>query len=233
MQTQAPSTAAWAPGPREPALGPGELHVWLADVTDLPDGVTHSLSPMERARAARILDQRKGERWARSRGVLRDLLARYLETAPGALRFQTGVRGKPYLAVSGSALAFSVSHSAALAAIALAADGEVGIDVQAKSPQRDASRLARRAFGATAARRLQSAAPGARERAFVRMWVRHEAARKCAEEGIWAGGEPADRSGASAPRARWLHELELDSPAAAAVCWTRVPRELRCWTWTA
>src|SRR4029077_8610642 len=133
-----------------------------------------SLSSDERERAARFVSERAGGLWARSRGVLRDLLGRYLECQPRALRFATSAHGKPGVAVSGSAsaIAFNVSHSGAVALYAFARPGGVGVDVEARRRRGDPSAIARRAFGDRQAQRLRDRPAHLRQRDFAAMWVR-------------------------------------------------------------
>jgi hypothetical protein len=58
------------------------VHVWRADVDADDDVLVELLSAEERGRAERFLEECAGRRWARSRGVLRALLGRYLQEDP-------------------------------------------------------------------------------------------------------------------------------------------------------
>src|SRR5271166_4052301 len=105
-----PATAdrSWTPGPPEPRLAQGAVHVWRADLQAVPDELAGALCPEERARAGRLLSERDRRLWARSRGVLRALLGQYLRRDPSALRFAAGAHGKPELRddAAGSTAAF-------------------------------------------------------------------------------------------------------------------------------
>lgn len=225
------ATLRWPAGPRKPELAAGALHVWAADLSAVPQAATASLSADERDRAARFLSSRAGDLWARSRGVLRDLLGTYLECEPRALRFATSAHGKPSLTAPGSAsaIAFNLSHSGVVALYAFAQAGQVGIDAEARRRRGDPSAVARRAFGDRQAQRLRDRPPHSRQRDFAAMWVRHEALRKCSGQGIW---DPAPEGGHTAARNLWVADLRPGPQALAAVCWQRAPRELRCWTWS-
>src|SRR5262249_26006911 len=87
----------WEPGPPDLRLTDGVLHVWRADLDAVPGEVTELLSARGRARAGRLRSPLKAERWSRGRGVVRELLGRYLETDPRTLRLKTGAPGKPVL----------------------------------------------------------------------------------------------------------------------------------------
>src|SRR5947209_10869618 len=78
----------WRPGPRHPRLAERVVHVWRADLTLASDELLDVLSTDEHARAERILSRRTAALWARSRGVLRSLLGRYLESDPSTIRFE-------------------------------------------------------------------------------------------------------------------------------------------------
>jgi 4'-phosphopantetheinyl transferase len=196
--------------------------VWRADLAAVGDGPSELLDDGERARAARMI--RGGDRllWTRARGVLRALLGRYLQTDPAMLRFASGTHGKPALA-DHERLSFNLSHSGQIALYALTDTGAVGIDVEVARRSRDVLALAVRAFGAAQAERLAAVEPPLREREFLRLWTRREAALKCRGTGI--GCSP---TGEIEPR---ILELDVGSSAAAAVALECPTRELRQWDW--
>jgi 4'-phosphopantetheinyl transferase len=167
--------------------------------------------------------ERDGELWASARGVLRALLGRYLGRDPHTLRFATGAHGKPKL-LGAPMLSFSLSHSGPLALYAVTDTGAVGIDVEIARRSLDVLALAKRAFGASQAERLAEVEPSLREREFLRLWTRHEAALKCRGTGIGAGR-------AVDPPEPWTAELEISPYVAAAVARQAPPRTLRCWEW--
>jgi 4'-phosphopantetheinyl transferase len=237
----------WSPGPLDPRLGPGALHVWRVDLDVLGDGVAESLDDAERERAEHIMSPRRRELWSRSRGTLRTLLGRYLRVDPSAIELTVGKHGKPRLRASHRpAPAFSLSHSASLALFAFVADGEVGVDLElagAAHEQGSADArlsLARRRFGTDAAQRLARMDGAPREREFLRLWVRDEAKRKWRGTGIGvgetAGGDPpatGDRlttGGSSA--GPWVADLDVGPRAAAALALGSRASELLQWEWT-
>jgi 4'-phosphopantetheinyl transferase len=214
-------------------LTDGAIHVWRADLTAEAGELDDPLCDEERERAARIVNERDGELWSRSRGLLRALLGRYLQRDPRSLRFATGEHGKPALARDAdepsrsAAPSFNLSHSGQLALYAFSAAGAVGVDVELARRPIDEVAIAARALGAAEARRLQALAPDERRREFMRAWTRHEATLKCLGVGI-GGAEDA-----IAGRVTWIAQLELGADAAAAVAAERPARELRCWDWRA
>jgi 4'-phosphopantetheinyl transferase len=169
----------------------------------------------------------------RARGVLRALLAGYLNVEPATVAFRLGAHGKPALHIPGvqSALSFNMSHSGPLALYAFTAAAAVGVDVQsARARPIDELAIASRALGTEVWRRLAALAPAERRDDFLRAWTRHEAACKCGGTGIWARrGRGGERN-----HVQELSVLELDvgSGAAGAVALEHDPHELRCWSWS-
>ena len=162
----------WSPGPPDPGLGKGAVHVWRADLEAVDDELGRLLCEEERARAERLLSRGARRRWARGRGVLRALLARYLGLDPRALEFSLGEHGKPMLETGGARpLQFNLSHSGELALYAVSDAGTVGIDVERSRRRTGELGIAARVLGDAEAKRLRMLDPEARTREFLRAWV--------------------------------------------------------------
>jgi len=215
----------WARGPQHPELAAGVVHVWRAELTSVAPDLGDLLSEEERARAERILNKQEGELWRRSRGLLRELLGRYLQLEPASLRFIVGEHGKPELAQN--RLPFNMSHSGEFALYAFSDAGAVGVDVEVARRPVDEVAIAARMLGEGVAQRLQALNPATRRREFLRAWASHEAELKCLGVGI---GEPGAATVGNRP---CVVELELGSSAGGAVATERQARELRCWDWPA
>jgi 4'-phosphopantetheinyl transferase len=231
--TRSPARSAiWAPGPRRPVLPPRAVHVWRVDLTAVSDSVTAALSPDERARMGRFVRVDDGRRWARARGVLRALLARYLHVEPASLEFSVGPHGK--LLLTGrrerTSLAFNLSHSRALALYAFSHAGACGVDVEVdRARSIDELALARRTLGATEAQRLASLKAEQRRREFLRAWTRHEASLKCRGAGLC---EPRDPTGLERVGGRvWIAKLEPGGAAAGALAVGTPPQKLALFDW--
>jgi 4'-phosphopantetheinyl transferase len=238
MPSQDSSAGSWTAGPREPALGPAAIDVWRVDLTTTGEPVLSALSAQERERAERIAGALEQRLWSRSRGILRDLLGRYLKTDPGSLELAVGTHGKPRLGGRWSecGLHFNLSHSGELALYAFTACGAVGVDVQVlREPGRGAREdhvaLAARVFSGEAAARLGELPPELREREFLRLWTRHEAELKRRGTGIGAASAEHHAKG-EAHAEPWIVELDAGSRAVAALA-TKCGRagELRLWEW--
>jgi 4'-phosphopantetheinyl transferase len=149
--------------------------------------VKRSVTPDERQRAERLLDPCKRDRFLASRGLLREILGNYLEMQPEGLHIAVGVHGKPYLSADGannSRLHFNLSHSGTLLLLAIAADREVGIDLERicdDTPFTDVSRLA---FSPSEQNELFSLPRHLQRSAFYRCWTRKEAYLKACGAGF-------------------------------------------------
>jgi 4'-phosphopantetheinyl transferase len=237
------------PGPRNPRLAAGSVHVWRADLARVGEDVLDLLSDAERDGEPQIARERDsappaGSR-SRSRGVLKALLARYLQREASAVELAFGAHGKPELAGAENGLFFNLSHSRNLALYAFTTAGQVGLDVEVareRTARRAADRvaLARRAFGEREARRLGALEPGPREAEFLRLWVRHEAELKRSGVGLGGGGRAStdgalagDSPAAVDPSAGpWITELDVGPRAAAALALGSRASELLRWEWT-
>jgi 4'-phosphopantetheinyl transferase len=243
-RSAAAQRAAWAPGPQAPQLATGAVHVWRVDLDAVADGVLERLSSEERKRTAVIAVDRERARWSRSRGVLRELLARYAAGQTDRVELSIGSNGKPELSRRGGReLFFNLSHSRNLALYAFSRDAPVGVDIEVMRGERtgagvDRIRVGRRAFGEHEARRLSRVAPERHEWEFLRAWTRHEAELKRLGRGI--GGTRAQRrpDGSCSPAQADDHraapatvELDVGVQAAAALALARRPGELWRWAW--
>lgn len=200
---------------------PDVIDVWRVDLSRATDdGLTALLSAQERARAARIVHERSRVSWARSRGVLRALLACYLDADPRELRFELGRHGKPALqGCIGQApdLRFNLSHSGELVLVAMTVGREVGVDVEvARDPPRgrlDELAIAARVLAPEQVRRLEGFGEEERTAQFLRAWTMREATVKCLGTGLAAMPVAGER----APPGLWTAELDVGLRAAAAV----------------
>jgi 4'-phosphopantetheinyl transferase len=234
------SLGPWTTGPHDPVPAPATIDVWRVALTAVGERVLDALSAQERERAANIVGQREQRLWSRSRGVLRDLLGRYLDADPSSLELDAGTHGKPRLAAPWSerGLHFNLSHSGELALYAFSANGSVGADVEVmREPGRRASTdpvaLAARFLGAEAAARLRELTPPSRELELLRLWTRHEAELKRRGTGIGAAAA-AEQADGEARVEPWIVELDVGAGAVAALAAERgAARELRLWEWTA
>src|SRR5262249_58019127 len=83
-------------------------------------------------RAARFHFPRDRRRFTVARGVLREILSRYLGVPSAALKFRYSAYGKPALTdvVDNAGLRFNVSHSHEMALVAVTRGRAIGVDIE-------------------------------------------------------------------------------------------------------
>lgn len=186
-------------------LARGEVHSWWVRL-DVPPATVAcydaTLSDDERGRSARFRFERDRRRFVVARGALRDLLARYVGTDPGQIQFVYNAFGKPALSSEfGSRLKFNLSHSGDCALIAVAADADVGVDVEQVRALPEQPDVARRFFSAAEIEELNRVPSALRTQAFFRCWTKKEAYGK-------ARGDGLDSTDAMPARPWSLHVIE-------------------------
>jgi 4'-phosphopantetheinyl transferase len=174
-----------------------------------------TLSPAERARAARFASAEHTRRWTVAHEALRAVLAARAGCAPAAVTFAAGEHGKPELAGGGPR--FSLSHCDDLALIAVA-DIEVGVDVEPGGRRVDAvPRVLTDAELAT----LDGLAGEERGAALLRLWCRKEALAKAVGSGMRL--DP-DRLDTTRPGPYALVDLDVVGHTAALAAAGPAPR---------
>ncbi|MDB5368441.1 MAG: phosphopantetheinyl transferase [Rhodospirillales bacterium] len=134
------------------------------------------LSSEERAQAARFRHAPDRRRYIVRHGQLRVLLARYLDGAPGDIRFTRNRFGKPM--PSQGDVRFSLSNSYGVALYAIARGFEVGCDIERRDPDFAYAPVADRLFSPSERSILGALAPEQRMITFFRCWTRKEAYAK-------------------------------------------------------
>ena len=135
--------------------------------------------------------------WIYFRVALREILSNYSGAAATALRFVTGVRGKPALAGS-SELHFNLSHSADTALVAVTHAAPVGVDVEYERPLDDMESVAKQVFSQAEQSEFRSLLGAQRINYFYKIWTGKEAVIKANGAGLSIAphtlhlGDPAD-----------------------------------------
>lgn len=178
----------WCSPPPAFPLPRTAVHVWRADL-DLDVARLHqlrgNLSADEQERAARFRFSGDRERFTAARGLLRDILTCYLDTAANKVRFHYGPHGKPCLAEPAHAdLRFNVSHSHAVMLIAVAHQREVGVDIEHCGAAIAVEDLAETTLSAPEEEVLRLLDRHGRRRALLQSWVRKEAYIKADGRGV-------------------------------------------------
>jgi len=176
----------WSKPPASLSLPPGEVHVWrisLEQRSDVLDRFRSILEADELERASRFHFEKHRRHFVVGRGFLREVVARYLQIKPEALRFVYGAYGKPALAGEES-LRFNMSHSHEVALVAVARDVELGVDVEHVRADFATGDIARRFFSRVEVEAFDGLPQEEQVAAFFRCWTRKEAYIKAIGKGL-------------------------------------------------
>ncbi len=164
------------------------VDIWTANLDLSPHelcGVEDTLSPDERERAAKFHFAGDWRRFIASRGILRDIVARYLGRSASALRFSYGAFGKPALADDCDGdLRFNLSHSGSVALYAVTRNREIGVDVERIDSSFVEDGIEEKFFSRNEVAKLRSLHASQRLRAFFDCWTRKEAYVKARGGGL-------------------------------------------------
>lgn len=245
-------TTGWPSGARASyTLATNEVHVWRASLEAPPQAqeqLYRILDSEEQNRANRFRFPKDRRHYTVARGVLRLLLAHYLQKEPEELDFNYNQYGKPALVpeLNPRNLQFNLSHSGERVLYAFALQRELGIDIEWMDRHiGEMEQIAKRYFSPSENQELFALPETQRVQGFFNCWTRKEAYIKARGRGLslplhefdvtLTPGEPAkllatrnDPIHAS----RWIMQAltpDKDYVAALAVegdGWT-----LKCWRW--
>jgi 4'-phosphopantetheinyl transferase len=216
-----------------PPLLPRELHVWRVELDRPPaaDVLAGRLSAEERRRAERFVREIDRRRFLVGHAALRTILGRYLDIPPHRVETVLRAGGKPELLPSQfsprplgegpgvralAALRFNLSHSEALALIAVALDCEVGVDVEHVRPIDDVESIVKRYFAPGEQAAWRALPERERLGGFFRCWTRKEAYLKARGIGLSGG---LDRFEVSLAPDEPPRLLQVADPSDAAARW--------------
>jgi 4'-phosphopantetheinyl transferase len=207
--------------------------------------LARTLSSDEIERAERFRFERDRDHYIAARGALRAILGRYLNLDPASLAFTYGAQGKPSLP-GDAELGFNLSHSEALALVAVSAGRPVGVDLEAVRAFEKLVDVPAHIFSPRELAEFKRLGPSEQPRAFFNAWTRKEAIVKATGLGFstdvaevevtFAPGEPARvvrLHGDAAAAAEWsLRELSVAPEFAAAVAVQGPILETRLFEWS-
>ncbi len=226
-------TLRWLSSPASPALAQKEVHLWRANLDFLSaDSFRDCLSASEVICADAFHEERDRHRFTASHGILRMILARYLDTDAGAIRFSCGAFGKPSLADNTTGIQFNLSHSGDLAVIAVARGSEVGVDVEQIREDLPLEEMAENYFEPEEIWEIRTLRGPEKAWKFFEIWTKKEALLKAGGIGIGDGLNPR-------PEDSWLRSFAIiNTPTfgvareyAGAVVIEGNDWHLACWEW--
>lgn len=167
-------------------LATDEVHLWLAHLDHhSADTLKPLLADDEVSRADRFHFTKDRNPYIVARGLLRKLLAAYLELSPAELSFAYTEKGKPSLKTEqGRSLNFNLAHSGGLAIYAFSRGREIGVDLEFIREDLADDKIAERFFSRREIDALKTVAADLRKQAFFNCWTRKEAYIKARGEGL-------------------------------------------------
>ena len=245
------TSSSWDSPPKTLLLPNNAVHVWRASLymsTSELRTLEGTLTPDECARAERFYFQKHREHFIAGRGLLRNILSRYLDREPGQLCFCYNTYGKPALTEEADAegLCFNLSHSHEMALYALTRGREIGVDIEYFRPDVEVEKLAERFFSPREAAVLHALPEHLRKEGFFNCWTRKEAYIKAEGKGMaiplsafdvsLTPGEPAAllrTQNHPQEISRWSLQALNPAPGyAAALAVKGHDWELKCWQWS-
>lgn len=211
------------------------IDLFLVDLRSYPWQSRQTwLSPDENHRANKFRFEHDRRRFRASHCAVREVLGRRLARHPAALEFTAGMQGKPRIEDRGGdarvGYSFNLSHSADLAFIGVAADVDVGVDVEQLREVNGLRSLAEQHFTKAELRELLAVPDDRRLRGFLRGWTRKEACLKAVGSGLsiapstfhtGLSDDPATAvlETARGPVTVHVQTIELGPQAVAALAW--------------
>jgi len=168
-----------------------EVHLWSANL-DLAESevmeLEKTLSEDEIARANRFRFAIHRKRFVVARGLLRRLLAGYLETEASWIKFEYSSQGKPRVkAVGKDRLEFNISHTQDLGLYGFTLNRRLGVDVEYVREFKEVESIAKRFFAPKEYGEIKALKPQQQQEAFFRAWTGKEAYLKATGEGLGGG----------------------------------------------
>jgi 4'-phosphopantetheinyl transferase len=240
----------WQIPPLHPILGGAAIHIWRTSLDVPPERVAalrDTLAADEQARAERFRFPIDRTRSIVARGLLRAIIARYLDREPATIAFQYSPTGKPSLrdTTESGDFHFNVSHADGVALYAISRGRAVGVDIERVRADMANERIAARFFSPREVAALRNLRPDLQSEAFFTCWTRKEAYVKARGVGITAGldqfdvslapDEPAailaNRDASEAHRPWSLYHLTPCPGYVGAVAAEGERHLLSCWQW--
>lgn len=239
----------WTDAPQRLGLPADEIHVWRTDVAIASSRLQTffaTMSSTETTRAERCYFNGDHDRFVTSRGILRDILHRYLNLEPQDVCIQCNEYGKLRLGtdLAPHSIRFNVSHADNLSVYAITRDQEIGIDIERVRADFVDFGIAERFFSRAEVAALRSLPSKQRTQAFFNCWVRKAAYVKAVGRGVSTSMDSFDVALVPGQPAAVLRSMDATTSCwslfeviprlgyAGAVAVEGNPVLSKLWTWT-
>lgn len=194
--------------PGFPAEGVVHLWSWLLTVEEQKlSELEETLSDDEWRRVRRFRSHCVARNFISRRGMMRQILGRYLDQRPHEIRFRYGPQGKPSLDQSREPpLSFNLSDSAELAVLAVCCGSPIGVDVERIRPCFEAAEIAGVGHAGSGIGQAVAHPHLGNADAFFRSWTEKEAVAKGKGSGLqFHSAAPTSRPTAPCRRPPDIH----------------------------
>lgn len=181
------------------SLRPGEVHLWITDLssqidTRLLNLYLSVLSYEEQRRYGRFRFEEHRRQFLVSHALVRWSLSQYADTPPECWQFTMNKYGRPKLflhrPVPPLRIRFNLSHTSSTAVVAVTRDQDIGVDIETIAVRNSFLDIARRYFSPKEAEALCSLPRSEQNERFFQYWTLKEAFVKAKGMGLFF---PLDR----------------------------------------
>lgn len=240
----------WQAPAERPHLQYNEVHIWRASL-NLPEAqllmLGETLSRDELRRGDKYYFKQDRQHFIAARGILRNILSRYLQVNPVEIEFSYTPHGKPLLShlIDDKGLSFNLSHANDLVLCALALNRKTGVDLEYIRQDFEWRDIAERFFSSEEKSELQLISENIRCKKFYTYWTRKEAFLKSIGTGLAVDPKNINvtkQSGQSVwvmqpiqftgtPEQCSLFDLDPGFGYAAALAVEGKGFKIKCWQW--
>ena len=153
-----------------------EVHIWIVSLSNkhiTQESLKRTLSYSELKKIDEFNSISERERYLYYRGILRQILSKYMELEPEKVILSISDKGKPY--IKNSELKFNISHKNDLAVIALGTKCEIGVDIEYLRNEIDYYKIVKRFFTPEEVEKFNNFRPFYQRELFFRIWTMKEA----------------------------------------------------------
>lgn len=175
----------WSIPPNQLAITKDTIHIWQADLNidkKAQKKFLETLNAEEHIKANRYRFEKDRIQYIAGRGILRQLLSRYLSIHPKSIVFEYNKYGKPHLEYSD--LQFNISHSGGVGVFGFTEKHLIGVDVELIKPDMDLLNVAEHFFAKKEIEQLLSLPSNRQCEGFFNCWTRKEAIIKAIGHGL-------------------------------------------------
>lgn len=179
----------WKKPPFELSLSNKEIHIWRAKL-DLSENfiqkLRETLSIDEKLRAKQFRFDKDRNHFITARGILRNILGKYLNVEPSRFEFRYGNNGKPALSKTfgNGIIHFNLSHSEGLAIYVFTRDQEIGVDLENIGKLENIEKIVESFFSRREKADFCTLPQSSKNAAFINYWTIKEAYLKAIGTGL-------------------------------------------------